>query len=283
MRRCALRHWVLAAVMACPAQAGTHSAPSPCLTERFSITPLPFRPAALNARGEVAGTDHLHHAVLWTARGGVVQLPLPAGFDVADALSLDGSRRVLAVAADRTATRHGPMSSPSAHHGPARRADTRPPDGPVGPEIAGEALLAGHGRPDPVVWDGGEPSVLGGCCGGSARDMNSSGAVVGDSYDPQGRYHAFLWTPGGGLRLIGPPDQYSSAVAINDARRRSWSRASHRNYRYDGHARAALSSRPDIPAIRAPSILAASSSDHSVRIPTPTAPSAGIRWRVSSI
>lgn len=41
--------------------------------------------------------------------------------------------------------------------------------------------------------------------------------MIGDAYDEQGRYHAFAWSPSHGERRVGPPDRYSSAVAINDA------------------------------------------------------------------
>jgi hypothetical protein len=223
----------LAAVIALPAQSAPAAEPARCLAERFRIVALPFRPAALNASGDIVGTDQQHHPALLTVRGDVLQLPLPAGFEVADALSLDDSRRVLAVATDRTANRHRAyivtnrrITLLDGEQTLARR---------IGPSgvVAGEALLSGHTRPDPVIWDGGAPKPLGGCCGGSARDLNSSGAAVGDAYDPQGRYHAFLWTQGGGMQLIGPPDQYSSAVAINDAGV-VVVQGLHQSYRYDG-------------------------------------------------
>ena len=39
--------------------------------------------------------------------------------------------------------------------------------------------------------------------------------MIGDVYDETGRYQAFLWTSSRGLQPIGPPDLYSSAIAIN--------------------------------------------------------------------
>ena len=41
--------------------------------------------------------------------------------------------------------------------------------------------------------------------------------MIGDAYDEQGRYHAFVWNPSHGQRMVGPAEGYSSAVAINDA------------------------------------------------------------------
>src|SRR5271169_5444136 len=67
----------------------------------------------------------------------------------------------------------------------------------------------------PVSWTRNTVQSLGGCCGGSAKAVNKNGQVIGDVYDENGRYHAFLWTAIHGLQLIGPADSYSSAIAIN--------------------------------------------------------------------
>jgi uncharacterized membrane protein len=56
---------------------------------------------------------------------------------------------------------------------------------------------------------------LGGCCGGSAKGISKNREVIGDMYDETGRYQAFLWTASRGIQIIGPPDRYSSAIAIN--------------------------------------------------------------------
>ena len=180
------------------------------------MTALPFRPAAVNRAGQVAGTDSRHRAVLWT-RGGLAELPLPGGFEISDAVAINDQGEVLAVAYDRANTRHraftvskGRISLLEAEQSLGRKISRTG-------EIVGEAVLPGQPQPQPVAWIDGRPRSLGGCCGGSARDVNARGEVIGDAYDAKGRYHAFLWTSSDGLRTIGPPDQFSSAVAINDA------------------------------------------------------------------
>lgn len=218
-----------------------------CLAARYSVTALPFPPAALNAAGDVAGTDQRHRAALRTRRGAVVELGLPAGFDVSEALSLNDSGQVLAVASDRAAARH------QAYVAAGRRITLLAGDQTVARKInragviAGEALLQGRHRPDPVTWTHGDLKSLGGCCGGSVRDLNSSGDAIGDAYDNQGRYRAFLWTRDGGLQLIGPEDQYSSAIALNDAGV-IVVQGLHKNYRFAAGDLQALTLSPRYPS-----------------------------------
>jgi hypothetical protein len=42
------------------------------------------------------------------------------------------------------------------------------------------------------------------------------GDAIGNVHDDRGRYHAVLWTKGGGIKQIGPVNEYSTAIAIND-------------------------------------------------------------------
>jgi uncharacterized membrane protein len=82
-------------------------------------------------------------------------------------------------------------------------------------EVAGESLLPGKTTSGPVLWTGSTIRSLGGCCGGSAKGVNKNGEAIGDVYGANGRYQAFIWTAKSGLQPIGPPDRYSSAIAIN--------------------------------------------------------------------
>jgi uncharacterized membrane protein len=66
-----------------------------------------------------------------------------------------------------------------------------------------------------VSWTGNTIRSLGGCCSGSAKGVSKNGEAIGDVYDENGRYQAFFWTASHGLQPIGPPDRYSSAIAIN--------------------------------------------------------------------
>src|SRR5262249_18472578 len=47
--------------------------------------------------------------------------------------------------------------------------------------------------------------------------LNNRGQAVGSMYDRDGRYHAFLWDVTNKLEPLGPQDDFSAAIAINDA------------------------------------------------------------------
>jgi uncharacterized membrane protein len=47
--------------------------------------------------------------------------------------------------------------------------------------------------------------------------INNHLQVVGNIYDAKGHYEAFMWEEARGLQHIGPPQAFSSALAINDA------------------------------------------------------------------
>jgi uncharacterized membrane protein len=83
--------------------------------------------------------------------------------------------------------------------------------------VVGESRVKGKLPTTPVIWKAGAITDLGACCGGVANAINGHDQVVGYLYDEQGRYRAFLWEQGHGVRYLGDPDTYSSAVAINDS------------------------------------------------------------------
>lgn len=83
-------------------------------------------------------------------------------------------------------------------------------------EVVGEALLPGKKTSGPVSWNKNAIRSLGGCCGGSAKGVNKNADAIGDMYDETGHYQAFLWNANQGIQPIGPPDRYSSAIAVND-------------------------------------------------------------------
>jgi probable HAF family extracellular repeat protein len=69
----------------------------------------------------------------------------------------------------------------------------------------------------PVLWRKEVASDLQVCCSGTARSINGKGQIVGDTYDLQGYYHAFLWSPPQDFRRLETPEEKSSsAIAIND-------------------------------------------------------------------
>jgi hypothetical protein len=192
------------------------AAAAPCETGTFQVIAVPLSPASLNESLMVVGTSERHRAALWSARSGVRELPLPEGFDVSEAVSINDSGRVLAVAFDRTFTRHQAFTfsrdAITLLPGDRTRAFKIARSG----EIAGESQVPGKPTTEPVTWIHERLRSIGGCCGGSAVDVNEHGQTVGDIYDAQGRYHAFRSSGSGGPQIIGPPDAYSSAIAINE-------------------------------------------------------------------
>jgi uncharacterized membrane protein len=84
-------------------------------------------------------------------------------------------------------------------------------------EVAGEAIMPGKATTGPVLWTEKATIPLGGCCGGVATGVNNHAQVIADRYDEAGNYHASLWDSTHGLKTIGPPNRYSSAIAINDS------------------------------------------------------------------
>jgi probable HAF family extracellular repeat protein len=194
------------------AQADTTS----CIAEHYKVVALPLRPAHVNESGQVAGTTKGHRAALWTEQSGLRELPLPGGFYNSEAVAVNNSGHVAGVVYDRAFNQHRAFIF-------ANDALTLLPDEQSransisgSDEVAGESLLAGKTSTRPVVWVGTAIRSLGGCCGGSAKSVNNNGEVVGDVYDANGRYQAFLWNASRGIHSIGPPDRYSSAIALND-------------------------------------------------------------------
>ncbi len=186
-----------------------------CIADRYKVVALPLRPAYINEARQVAGTTIGHRAALWTEKVGLRELPLPDGFYNSEATAVNDSGHVTGVIYDRAFSRHRAftfangtltlLSGEQSHAYSISDSD----------EVVGESLLAGKTTTGPVFWIGTTVRSLGGCCGGSAKSVNTDGEAIGDVYDKNGRYHAFLWTASGGLQPIGPPDRYSSAIAIN--------------------------------------------------------------------
>jgi len=186
-----------------------------CVGEVYKVGGLPLLPAQINDAGQVAGTTPGHRAASWTGQAGLREVPLPVGFSNSEGTGVNNAGHVTGIAYNRIFSEHqafvfanGVLTLLPGKQSQAYKVN----DSDV---VAGESLLPGKPGSWPVSWTGNIIQSLGGCCGGSAKGVNENGEAIGDLYDEKGRYHAFLWTPGRGLLLIGPPDRYSSAVAIN--------------------------------------------------------------------
>ncbi len=187
--------------------------PGSCTVRHYRLVALALTPAAINDRGEIAGTSAAHRAATWSAREGLREIPLPEGYSHSESVSLDDRGTVLGIAYDPgfIARRGFRFADGSLTWLEGRESRGRHINSGV---VAGESIPPGAQCSGPALWTAHGVRALGGCRG-TAVSLNAKGEVIGDVYDDQGRYHAFLWTPGDGIRLIGPEAAFSSAVAIN--------------------------------------------------------------------
>ena len=186
-----------------------------CIADRYKVVALPLRPSHVNEARQVAGTTSGHRAALWTEQSGLRELPLPGGFYNSEASAVNNSGHVAGVVYDRAFSQHRAFTFANGAVTLLPGEQSHPYDISDSDEVVGESLLPGKTTTGPVLWSGATIRSLGGCCGGSAKSVNNVGEVIGDVYDKDGRYQAFLWTASRGLQIIGPPDRYSSAIAIN--------------------------------------------------------------------
>jgi len=206
----------LAAGLTLPIAGIAAPAPAACTIGHYRLVSLPLRPVAINDAGQVAGTTSSHRAAVWTRDVGLKELPLPPGFTQADAVSINNHGDIVEIAHDPTFSTSQAFLYSNAALAPLSGDKARPFQIGESNRIAGEALLPGKQRTEPVLWQNGSLRPLGACCGGSAKSVNERGEAIGDAYDEQGRYYAFLWTEAAGLQRIGPPNRFSSAVALNN-------------------------------------------------------------------
>ena len=188
-------------------------------TTQYNVIELPFTPTVISSSGVVSGTTDVHRAVVWRRRTGVQELSVPEGFHFTEPAAVLKSGDVVVNALDNQARRRGSFVY-SGHPVVALGGDQTVVHGvsPAG-VVVGESLPQGKPRSDAVYWEHNSPRSLGLCYGGTIKAANEAGVMVGDAYDEQGRYHAFAWSSSHGLRMMGPSDRYSSAVAIDAAGR----------------------------------------------------------------
>jgi probable HAF family extracellular repeat protein len=188
----------------------------PCTAEHYKIVAIPIVPAAINDSGVIAGTTPNHKTAVWSDEKGVTQIPLPPAFRMAEAVGINASGHVISLASNNSSQRRAFVYRNGKLillPGIQTKATAINNDG----IISGEAVLHGKAASAAVIWEKQSAIDLGGCCGGTATSLNNHGQVVGQIYDANGRYNAFLWDRVQGLQHIGPPSAFSSAVTINDA------------------------------------------------------------------
>jgi probable HAF family extracellular repeat protein len=206
---------VIAAGFGLPLSGACAEPPGSCTVRHYSVVALPLKPAAISETGEIAGTTAEHRAATWSASSGLREIPLPPGFSHSEAVSLDARGAVVGAAYDPGFTiRRGFLFAHDSFTWLQGR-ESRGYHINASGAIAGESIPPRAQCSGPALWIRNKVRALGECRG-TAVSVNAAGQVVGDSYDDQGRYHAFLWSDGAGMRRIGPDAPFSSALAIND-------------------------------------------------------------------
>jgi uncharacterized membrane protein len=173
-------------------------------------------PAAINDAGVVAGTTAQHRAAVWTAAGGLHELPLPSGYAHSEAVSINIRGQVAGTAFDESFSHHRAFvfsdGNATLLPGDAARAHHISDAG----TIAGESQIPGKTTTQPVLWIDLKLRPIDTCCGGSVASTDAHGVAIGVVYDDKGRYQAYRWTAAAGMQLIGPANRFSAAVAGND-------------------------------------------------------------------
>jgi probable HAF family extracellular repeat protein len=190
---------------------------------RYKLVELPLRPLSISDAAFVAGTTPDQKAAIWSSHGGLQKIDLPAEFPIAEATAInrhgdavgtaytaDSGRRLAFLFRQRKVLI---LAGEQSHALGLNDAGT----------IVGQARVPGGKSTEPVVWRNPDqsknnpPEALRVCCAGVAKAVTRRGQIVGDTYDAEGRYHAFLWAGDGRTRRLGlPSEQFSSALALND-------------------------------------------------------------------
>jgi probable HAF family extracellular repeat protein len=187
-----------------------------CVVPLYKAIALPLRPASIDDAGQVAGTTSDHRAASWSRNTGSRKATLPVGFEDSEGVGNTSSGHLLGIAFDRTYQKHESFIYANGVITLLTGKQTLGHQISEAGVVAGESLVEGKETTEPVLWTNNIIQSLGSCCGGSSKGINQAGEVIGDSYDVQGRYHAFYWSASSGMKLVGPPDRYSSAIAINN-------------------------------------------------------------------
>jgi uncharacterized membrane protein len=197
-----------------PAAYGQSAKGSPA--PRYQVIKLPLRPLSISNSGWVAGTTDDQHAATWNSKEGLDRIALPPEFSFSECTGVNSRGEAAGTASTSDSSRRVAFVFRQGKvvllPGEQSRANGISEDG----EIVGQAILAGSKPAGPVLWRNGAPIDLKICCAGSARSMNAQGLIIGDTYDKEGRYHAFLWDAVRGARVITVPgEEFSSALALD--------------------------------------------------------------------
>ena len=182
---------------------------------RYDVEEIPLIPAGINRHQQIIGTTASHRAGIWTIKAGVVELPLPDGFTFSEGVAINDAGSAVLMAYDRQHTKRMALLYDGSTLYPLPGEQARAYKLDNSGQIAGEAQLPGIRTMEPVIWRHAALQHIESCCGGTVRDVNEDGIAVGNLYDRRGRYHAFQWSSTGGSVVLGAPNEYSSATAVN--------------------------------------------------------------------
>lgn len=183
----------------------------------YEIVELPLRPSSISNSGWVAGSTEDQHAATWNAKAGLFRISLPAEFSFSESTSINNNGDAVGTAATADSSKRIAFivreNKVSLLPGNQSRANSINDSG----GIVGQTIFPDSKAAEPVLWKNGASTNLHICCAGWARSINRQNLIVGDTYDPNGRYHAFLWDAKTGKRLLETPgEEFSSALALND-------------------------------------------------------------------
>jgi probable HAF family extracellular repeat protein len=186
-------------------------------SKNYRVIGLPFRPLSISNVGWVSGTTSDQRAVVWKPEHGLQPIRVPSQLNESESTSINSQGAAVGTASTVDSGRrlaflfrHGEVAVLPGEQSSALAINDAG-------DVAGQAKLAGMKAVGPVLWRKGVALDLHICCSGTARSINGKGQIVGDTYDLQGNYHAFLWSPEQELQsLVTPGEKSSSAIAIND-------------------------------------------------------------------
>ena len=186
-----------------------------CIAPHYKLVPVPMRPSHIADTGVVAGTTPQRHAAVWSEHGALEQAAIPPGFNIAEGMSINRAGVLIGVATTADGTkRHGFLfRSGKLTLLPGQQ--SKPTAINEAGVVVGESVLPKKQSSGAAMWQDGSLIDLGACCGGGASGINNKGQIIGQIYDKDSRYHAFLWNHGQ-IIMIGSPDEYTSPVAIDD-------------------------------------------------------------------
>jgi uncharacterized membrane protein len=183
----------------------------------YQIQELPLRPIAISNSGWVAGATADQHAATWQKKSGLHRVSLPAELSSSEATSINSRGEAVGTASNADSSHRVAFWLRENKVTLLPGGQTRANSINEASQITGQAIAPGAKVSGPTLWKDGNLVDLKICCAGFGRAINAQGSIAGDTYDEQGRYHAFVWDGTHGVHIIPVPGaDFSSVLALND-------------------------------------------------------------------